>query len=58
MSEEVKEKPKKPAGIEYVGKGRYINGIPTVMTLDKWNELPKETQKHLLKLGLYEVKYD
>ena len=58
MSDEVEEKKvKKPVGIEYIGEGRYINGIPTLMSLDEWNKLPKEKREHLLKLGLYEVKY-
>ena len=58
MTEEV-VKEKKPVGVVFIGGKRFIHGIPARdLTLAEWNKLPKNKQKHLLKLGLYEVKYD
>lgn len=53
------EKPKQITRIEYIGKGRFVYGVPARdLTLDEWKKLPLKRQKHVIKLGLYEVKYD
>lgn len=63
MSEEVKEVAKQPekkeSRVEYIGAGRFIHGLPARhLTLDEWKQMPEKLRKHVLKLGLYEVKYD
>lgn len=57
MSEEVK-KEKKPVGLKYVGNGKFIAGLSIALTLDEFLSLPARKQKHLVKLGIYEVIYD
>jgi hypothetical protein len=61
MSEEVEKKEKKPTPkhVEYVGRGKFLHGLPARrLTLQEWRDLPGKQREHVLKLGLYEVIYD
>lgn len=59
MSEEVKEKKKRATGAAFTGNGMYMPGVPARdLSLKEWKSIPAAQREHLLKLGLYEVKYD
>ena len=57
MTDEIK-KEKKPVGLKYVGNGKFITGISIALTLDEFLKFPARKQKHLVKLGIFEVIYD